>query len=202
MAVKKKRKIGPIEIVLAIIAVTLLLILGAVLIWRFVIAPSRSQPEEIIDTPVIDRADGLEEIAINPMATKDELLAEVNRRRTEAGVVPLQYSPELEYSAQEKCDDMVARNYYDHVDPDGLRGVKIAERILGSYGHYNENLVGRPYQDSDAQSVFNAWFGSAPHKEAALNSEYTLTGFGICQTDDSNDIPVSAYFVEHFYGPF
>lgn len=198
----KKQKNSRIEPIFITVIAILLIILGAVLIWRFVIVPSKSQPEETIDTPVVEQEEVAEEIVAKPETTKDELLTEVNRRRAEAGVTPLQYSPELEQSAQAKCDDMVARNYYNHVNPDGLRGVEIAERTLESYGHYNENLVGKPYQDSSAQSVFESWFSSIPHKEAALSTEYTLTGFGICQTSSSSEIPVSIYFVEHFYGPF
>lgn len=199
MAMKRKLKISPIEITFVIIAVILLIILGIVLVCKFVVAPIDSQTEETENTSVVVEQKNM---AVIPVATKEELLAEVNKRRAEVGVAPLQHSSELEATAQAKCDDMVARNYYNHVNPDGLQGVKIVEYELGWRGHYGENLMKEMTIDDSAGSVFQAWNDSPSHKDIILDNRYTLTGFGICGDLTPNDGLNPTYFVEHFYGPF
>lgn len=140
-----------------------------------------------------------EEEAKIPVATKQELLDEVNRRRSEAGVAPLEYSPELEASAQQKCEDMVNRHYYDHIDPDGKQGYEIAMEKLGREGYFSENLNSRLELDDSAQNVFDSWWTSTPHREAALDPRYILTGFGVCGDLEPSSKKDRTYFVEHFY---
>ena len=123
--------------------------------------------------------------------TRESLLAEVNKRRTEAGVAPLQMDERLNQSAQAKCDDMVVNSYYDHVSPiDGSRGYDRAHGILQADGKYSENLL-RQLPDTSSKDIFDAWFKSAPHKESALNVAYAITGFGICG---------KTLIVQHFFG--
>ena len=133
------------------------------------------------------------------IATKQELLDEINKRRAEVGSPPLRHSQILEESAQQKCDDMVTRKYYAHADPDGKQGYQIAIDMNKIYGNYGENLIKRSLADHSAHYVFNDWFESQPHKDAALDARYTDTGFGICGSNAN--LMSSMYFVEHFYSP-
>jgi uncharacterized protein YkwD len=141
------------------------------------------------------------------VATKQELLDEVNRRRAEVGAAALQYSAALEQSAQAKCDDMITRSYWGHVDPDGKQGYQIAIDTLGLKGEYGENLSGNPIGyagDMTAFGIFRSWFTSEPHKQVALSTKYTLTGFGLCgdtQKDVGENGQITHAAVEHFYGP-
>ena len=74
----KKQRSSRLEIVLILAIAVLLIILGAVLIWKFVITPNNLEIEDVKDTPVVVEQ---EEVAVIPVATKEELLAEVNKRR-------------------------------------------------------------------------------------------------------------------------
>ena len=150
------------------------------------------------DTPVVVEQ---EEVAVIPVATKEELLAEVNKRRAEAGVAPLQYSPELEATAQAKCDDMVTNNYYGHDRPNGEPWHQLMTSMTGWQGHFTENLMMQSQIDDSAKAVFDGWNKSDAHREALLNTIYTLTGFGVCGDTAPNSAANTTYFVEHFYGP-
>lgn len=184
-----------LSIIVAIVAV----VVGALLLSQYFSWKSES---ETATEPAREPEQPKEEPKVIPVATKEELLAEVNRRRAEVGVPALRYSPELEKSAQIKCDDMVAREYYDHADPDGRRGIKIAvEDTLRLEGHYNENLLMQSVPDDSAKAVFDAWNDSATHREEMLSSKYAMTGFGICGDLTPNSYDNPTYFVEHFYGP-
>lgn len=147
--------------------------------------------------------------------TPETMLAEVNKIRAEHGVAPLQLSPALNKSAQEKCDDMATNNYYDHQNPTTkLEGYEIAMRNLNNvYGYYSENLNITYGSDKgaddvngdrlDERTVFNGdrgWMKSEPHAKAILDPRYTLTGFGKCTRNDHGEWG-KWYFVEHFYSP-
>lgn len=139
------------------------------------------------------------QLALAQATKREELLAEINKRRAAIGVSPLELSPELEQSAQVKCDDMVERNYYEHVDPDGRGGLDIAQDSMSRIGYYAENLMKRFMPDNSAESVFDGWFKSDPHRRAALDPKYTHTGFGVCGDFESTTSTNAAYFVEHFF---
>ena len=74
--------------------------------------------------------------------TPETMLAEVNKIRAEHGIAPMQLSPALNKSAQEKCNDMVANSYYGHDNPKtGEHGWEIALRNTGfTTGFHSENL--------------------------------------------------------------
>lgn len=147
--------------------------------------------------------------------TPETMLAEVNKIRAEHGVAPMQLSPALNKSAQEKCDDMATNNYYDHQNPTTkLEGYEIAMRNLNNvYGYYSENLNITYGSDKgaddvngdrlDERTVFNGdrgWMKSEPHAKAILDPRYTLTGFGKCTKNDHGEWG-KWYFIQHFYSP-
>lgn len=132
--------------------------------------------------------------------TVDELLTEVNHRRFLVGVPPVQIDSRLNQSAQQKCEEMAAERNYGHENLAGINGYKYAQERLGHLsGYYSENLTGKQPRDG-ASEIFTRWFKSEAHKKAALESQYTITGFGICDDPYAVD-PYQQYIVEHFYSP-
>lgn len=189
-----------IWISLSIMAIIVIMAIGALLLSQHLLWKNES---ETATEPAKEPEQPKKEPKVIPVATKEELLAEVNRRRAEVGVPALRYSPELEKSAQIKCDDMATREYFNHADPDGRQGIKIAvEDTLRLDGHYNENLLMRSVPDDSAKSVFDSWDKSPSHREQMLSDKYTMTGFGICGDLTPNSYDNPTYFVEHFYGPY
>jgi uncharacterized protein YkwD len=135
--------------------------------------------------------------------TPQSLLAELNGRRKSAGVTPLHLDERLNTSSQTKCNDMFQSKYYAHEAPvTGIRGYELARQGLGNVpGNFGENLDSPLESTVTAKEVFDSWFTSEKHKQAALNPTYTLTGFGLCTA--SANVPSADYItvVEHFYGP-
>lgn len=135
--------------------------------------------------------------------TPQSLLAELNSRRKIVGVGPLRLDERLNKSAQAKCDDMLQGKYYDHSAPvTGVRGYELARQELGNIpGKFGENLNSPLESTVTAKEVFDSWFTSEKHKDAALSPGYTLTGFGYCTA--SANVPSAGYrtAVQHFYGP-
>jgi len=148
---------------------------------------------------------------VTPDMSPEAHLKAANTLRKEHNAPPLELSPALNQSAQEKCDDMVADDYYDHVNPTtGKHGYTFAMDSLKLDGNFAENLS-QVYRsrtakaDSDAlftiDEVFRAWMNSDSHREALLDPDYTLTGFAICGGKGTNEVLRYWYTVEHFYSP-
>lgn len=116
--------------------------------------------------------------------TAESLLAAVNAERAKAGVEPLVLDERLNKSAQTKADDMKARNYFGHVDPNGKNGATyIFDFAPGTCSYASENITdsGDPkYNTLDAG--IKAWVDSPTHYRAMTNPDYDLTGFGITST--------------------
>ena len=122
-----------------------------------------------------------------------EILELVNKERARIGVAPLEVDPMINASAQEKADDMVNRNYRDHVSPEGIHGYELVFKHTGGECRYaSENLTWRTDNNSDtSRDAFSSWMNSEPHRKALQDSKYTKTGVGI-----NKDI-----VVQHFCQP-
>jgi uncharacterized protein YkwD len=119
--------------------------------------------------------------------TTDALLNAVNKVRADAGVSPLTIDDNLNLSAQAKADDMKARNYFGHVDPDGRHGYSIAREYAPECKSISENMTYNIDINTTEQAV-HAWTQSPSHYNAMVDTKYTVTGFGIADR----------YIVEHF----
>ncbi len=132
-------------------------------------------------------------------ADPTELLELVNAERQRVGVAPLVMDERLNASAQEKADDMVNRNYRDHVSPEGIHGYELVfKHTGGECRHAGENYYTGAYHPksdvfvSTSREAFNGWMSSKPHREAIQDPKYKKTGFGV----STNNTTLLA--VQHF----
>jgi len=108
-------------------------------------------------------------------AARAQVLALVNEQRVTAGCKTLTADTKLEELAQNFSDDMAARGFFDHIDPDGNdpwdRATALDITDLGG-----ENIA---RGQADAQAVMDAWMNSAGHRANILDCDYTTIGIGI-----------------------
>ena len=108
----------------------------------------------------------------------------VNRDRRLNGLKPLVEDPVLAEAAQRHAQDMLDRNYYDHVTPEGKTP---SDRFaaLGGKGGAGENIM---KMEGAAGVVLNfklieenqkGWMYSPGHRENLLLPDYTHLGYGI-----------------------
>lgn len=92
----------------------------------------------------------------------------------------LTLSAELTQTAQRKCDDMQARNYFSHEDPEGLTPGMLIPAILElpATAIVGENLArgfgGDPYV------IHQGWMSSPGHRENILYAEFNFIGIAEC----------------------
>ncbi len=104
-----------------------------------------------------------------------EVLELVNEVRSEAGLSPLTASGSLADLAEQFSDDMAARGFFDHTDPEGLTPWDRATSA-GVSGLGGENIA---RGQTDAAAVMDAWMNSPGHKANILNPDFKTLGVGV-----------------------
>lgn len=129
---------------------------------------------------------------------KDRILALVNAERAKAGVAPLHLDTLLANSAQRYAQEMLSKNFFGHVSPNGET---LRDRMLQS-GYYNPDyqecnciqqfMVGENLARGQrtADEVVQDWMKSTTHREVLLNPTFNATGIGVA----------AGIWVEHFGG--
>ena len=115
----------------------------------------------------------------------------VNEQRQLANVPALSLSPQLTQSASNKCSDMVAGNYYGHVNPStGKQGYSFALEAQPDASYTSESLNQGDVRFN--KDFVNSWLESPAHKAAMLDPKYNETGLAICEVNNLDTV------VEHF----
>jgi uncharacterized protein YkwD len=121
----------------------------------------------------------------------------VNDERQNAGVQRLSLNPLAQQAAQQKCDDMVAGDYYDHLNPTtGEHGYKYAINLVKNGVFFNENLNQGDVL-TNAQFV-KGWINSPGHKATMLDPKFTDTGVAVCKipSESENSRTVVQEFIQ------
>lgn len=103
------------------------------------------------------------------------VLALVNQERAKVGCSAVTASSSLASLAQNFSDDMAARGFFDHTDPDGKSPWDRAS-AAGVAGLGGENIA---RGQADAEAVMEAWMNSDGHRANILNCDYKTLGVGV-----------------------
>ncbi|MFJ6850200.1 CAP domain-containing protein [Streptomyces sp. NPDC091271] len=113
----------------------------------------------------------------SPSATAAQatVLTLVNQERAKVGCSPVTTSASLTALAQDFSEDMAARDFFGHTDPDGATPWDRAA-AAGVQGLGGENIA---RGQADAQAVMDAWMNSDGHRANILNCDYKTLGVGV-----------------------
>ncbi len=112
------------------------------------------------------------------------ILTLTNAERHKMGLTALQHDSLLQKSARTHSADMLVREYFDHVSPEGRtpfdRIAIIHRQLIGGSG---ENIwQGQGYDVNDAKKLaelaMEGWMNSPGHRENILRESYTHLGVG------------------------
>lgn len=124
----------------------------------------------------------------------DEIIRFTNEKRTSAGLSALTLNTTLSSAAYTKGRDMIERDYWAHVAPDGTQPWKFFSDAGYRYRYAGENLA-RDF--TNPTSTVNAWMDSPTHRENILNSKYKEIGIGVIEGDLAG---VDTTIVVQFFG--
>ncbi len=118
-----------------------------------------------------------------------------NKARTTINANPLSNNLQLSSAAQAKAEDMVKKQYFQHVAPDGTTPWKYFADAGYSYQLAGENLA---ITNESAEAVIQGWLDSPTHRDNLLNNEYSDMGIGIANygtyQGHKNTIVVVAFY--------
>ncbi|MFF3329972.1 CAP domain-containing protein [Streptomyces sp. NPDC002888] len=108
-------------------------------------------------------------------SAETEVLRLVNEERAKVGCSAVAANSALTKLATNFSDDMAARGFFDHTDPDGAspwdRAAKAGITDLGG-----ENIA---RGQADAAAVMEAWMNSPGHRANILNCDFKTLGVGV-----------------------
>ncbi|WP_406299925.1 sigma-70 family RNA polymerase sigma factor [Embleya sp. NBC_00888] len=128
--------------------------------------PASTEPPATRTTAAVDTRARLERAVVDL----------VNAARAEHGCTPVRVDERLRTVARKHSDDMLARRFYDHVNPDGVRADGRITAAGYRWRSWGENLDrGR----QDASHVVGQWLGSPIHRDNILDCGFTDIGVGV-----------------------
>ncbi|MFD7432388.1 sigma-70 family RNA polymerase sigma factor [Streptomyces sp. NPDC059818] len=111
-----------------------------------------------------------------PAGTTAQVVALVNQERSAAGCGPVTEDAQLTDAAQRHSDDMAARDFFEHTNPDGADpGQRITDAGY-RWSTYGENIA-RGQQTPE--SVMESWMNSPGHRANILNCSFKDIGIGV-----------------------
>ena len=109
-------------------------------------------------------------------AFEAEIVRLVNEERAGAGLAPLEIDSGLMAFARWRSEDMIARNYFGHSDPE--TGETLPHRVGGAE-NVTKLLATTTLSDKSARRAVANWMKSDAHRANTLKAEARKTGVGI-----------------------
>ena len=117
------------------------------------------------------------------------VFTQVNGERLREGVPALSFDECLTALANARAQDMVARNYFGHVTPDGRNPSELMRAAGCPFRYMGENIATAP----DAMYAVTELWNSPGHRRNTLNVHYRRIGIGLAVRADGTE-----FYVEEF----
>ena len=102
------------------------------------------------------------------------ILTATNLQRLNNGVKSLQWNDTLKNSAESKAQDILNKQYFEHISPEGVGPAQLAAQVGYKYVVIGENLALGNFETESA--LVDAWMNSPGHRENILNPKFTEIG--------------------------
>ena len=114
-----------------------------------------------------------------------DIMNRINQERSSRYIATLTTNNKLITAAQSKADDMIARGYFAHVDPDGKYvWPRIEAAGYQPYTTLGENLA---MDFTSADELVAAWMNSPTHRANVLNDKFQDQGLALTSGDFAPD---------------
>ncbi len=108
--------------------------------------------------------------------TNETIISLANEARVQNGLGELTPNALLSKAAQNKANDMLAKQYFAHNTPDGATPWSFIKAVGYSYTTAGENLA---IDFTEAENIQSAWMNSPGHRANILNKNFQEIGIGI-----------------------
>ncbi|MYT29610.1 sigma-70 family RNA polymerase sigma factor [Streptomyces sp. MspMP-M5] len=138
--------------------------------------PTPTPSHTLATTPTTSMTSAPPSPTTTPPDLEQQATALVNDRRAQAGCGPLHIDPRLHLAAQRHSADMAARDYFDHLTPEGVGPDARITATGYQWSRWGENLDRGP---DSAATVVRDWMGDAMHRDNLLDCRFTAVGIGV-----------------------
>lgn len=136
-------------------------------------APALPPPAAMIRTSAV--ATVYLPLVVKAPYPEEELRLLINAERTSRGLAPLAFDALLAQVAEAHSQDMIDRNFFDHINPDGLDpGDRVAN--AGYSASTWGETIGAGYTTPAA--MLSGWMNSPGHRGILLSPNFTEIGLG------------------------
>jgi uncharacterized protein YkwD len=109
-----------------------------------------------------------------------DMVAALNQNRTDLGLVPVRIDSRLMAIARARSNDMVAKDYFSHTQPDGRNVFDILSTQHISWYNAGEIIAWNNYPiDSTVSAADRQWMGSPGHKAIIISGDFNYVGVGL-----------------------
>lgn len=120
-----------------------------------------------------------ESIANSNTMTAANVIDATNKERIKAGLMPLSVNSKLSASAKMKTDDMIKKQYFEHVSPSGVTVSDLGVAVGYDYVVMGENLALGNF--TGAADLMKAWMNSPGHRANVMNESYMEIGIYVAE---------------------
>ena len=148
-----------------------------------------SQDASQESTPSSEHSQEATHWALDWNKVAQSMLLLVNDLRHQEGVAALTYDDTLNQASQQRVQEMITSQRFDHSRPDGSAFYTILQEYGYTYQAAGENLLWyEPYgalsEEELAQKMFQLWLNSPGHKKNMVDASYTVMGFAAQKEGD------------------
>lgn len=130
--------------------------------------------------------------AVGSTSEEEAALDLLNSDRRQNGLSPLRLNGNLRILAERYAQDMIARHYFAHNNPEGQSPFDRMKQAGIAYRYAGENLA----LNTDISTAERAFMNSPGHRANILSPHYVEAGVGVV-----HDQAGSVYVVQEFIGP-
>ncbi|NUN16506.1 MAG: CAP domain-containing protein [Myxococcales bacterium] len=146
--------------------------------------------------PDSDKAVSLENEVVTLVNERRQVGADCGTGGIFGAAPPLTMNAQLQCAARAHTNDMVARNFFDHISPDGTDPFGRIENAGYVFSAAAENIAAG---DTTAVEVVQGWMASDGHCANIMNPEFIHIGVGFANGDVSNTF--GTYWTQTFGAP-
>lgn len=111
--------------------------------------------------------------------TKDQVIIETNIVRVKNKLSNLTENKLLNLSAEKKLKDILEKQYFEHVSPDGVGIDNLSDEVGYEYILIGENLAMGSFKND--KDLVDAWMGSFGHRKNILKPSYAEIGVAVAR---------------------
>jgi uncharacterized protein YkwD len=105
----------------------------------------------------------------------------INCERTRRHIAPLKCDLRLVWLGRRHSSDMVRQHYFSHITPEGLSPFDRMEAAGIRFQSAGENIA----LNSSITGAHTAWMNSPGHRQNILSKDFTYTGVGLAESQES-----------------